>query len=206
MEKIPELKTLPVPLSSASLIVGNKVISAKDQLNRSKGRGGTQELDFPVPTRPWKGKNSLQEQDELMSDVITSNRSVDSVDDGGGSGSFSGASHPPEPVDSDLMRPVYVPISQKKPDSGTLVKSMSVNSVKGPFIDDLSIQVPPKKPSSVILSPAESLAEEPHDLNAVSSPFMVPRASQKTEASLPPDTDEKECVWDASLPPSGNEF
>lgn len=200
MEKIPELKSLPVHLSSASVIVGNKVISAREQLTRSKGRG-TQDLDFPVPTRPWKGKTSLQEQDELMLDVITSNRSADSVDDVGVLGSFSGASHPPEPVDSDLMRPVYVPISQKKPDAGSLVKSLSV---KGPFIDDLSIQFPPKKPSQVILSTAESLAEEPPDLNAISSPFLVPRASQNTEASLPPETDEKECVWDASLPPSGN--
>uniref|UniRef100_A0A803LIE7 non-specific serine/threonine protein kinase n=1 Tax=Chenopodium quinoa TaxID=63459 RepID=A0A803LIE7_CHEQI len=169
MERIPELKSLPVHLSSASVIVGNKVISAREQLSRSKGRDA-QDLDFPVPTRPWKGKISLQEQDDLMLDVITSNHSVDSVDDGVGSSSFSGASHPPEPVDTDLMRPVYVPISQKKSDAVSLVKSI--------------------------------LAEEPNDLNTISSPFLVPRASQNTEASLPPDTDEKECVWDASLPPS----
>ncbi|XP_021722734.1 serine/threonine-protein kinase D6PKL1-like isoform X2 [Chenopodium quinoa] len=198
MERIPELKSLPVHLSSASVIVGNKVISAREQLSRSKGRDA-QDLYFPVPTRPWKGKISLQEQDDLMLDVITSNHSVDSVDDGVGSSSFSGASHPPEPVDTDLMRPVYVPISQKKSDAVSLVKSMSV---KGPFIDDLSIQAPPKKPIPAALSPTDSLAEEPNDLNTISSPFLVPRASQNTEASLPPDTDEKECVWDASLPPS----
>lgn len=200
MERISELKSHPVHLPSASLIVGNKVISAREQLGRSRGRG-SQDLDFPVPTRPWKGKSLLQEQDELMLDVITSNRSADSLEDGG-SISFSGASHPPEPVDTDLMRPVYVPIGgQKKPDANSLVRSMSV---KGPFLDDLSIQVPPKKPSPVVLSPAESSAEEPNDLNVVSSPFLVPRASQNTEASLPPDSDEKECVWDASLPPSCN--
>lgn len=198
MERIPELRSLPVQLPSASVIVGNKVISAREQLSRSKGRG-VQDLDFPVPTRPWKGKISLEEQDELMLDVITSNHSVDSVEDGGGTISFSGASHPPEPVDTDLMRPVYVPISQKKPDGGTLVKSLSV---KGPFIDDLSIQVPPKKPCPVVLSPAESLAEEPKESHVVSSPFLVPRASHNAEASPHPDTDEKECVWDASLPPS----
>ena len=198
MERISELKSNPVHLPSASLIVGNKVISAREQLGRPLGRD-SQDLDFPVPTRPWKGKTSLQEQDELMSDVITSNRSADFLEDGG-SISFSGASHPPEPVDT--MRPVYVPIgAQKKPDANSLVKSVSV---KGPFLDDLSIQVPPKKPSPVVLSPAESSAEQPDDLNAVSSPFLVPRVSQNTEASLLPDSDEKECVWDASLPPSCN--
>lgn len=204
MERKPELKSLPVNLPSASLIVGNKVITTREQLGRSKGRD-SRDLDFPVPTRPWKGKPSLKEQDELMLDVITSNRSADSLEDCG-STSFSGASHPPEPVDLDLMRPVYVvPIGgQKKPDGNSLVRSMSVKK-GGPFLDDLSIQVPPKKPSPVVLSPTESLAEEPNESNVVSSPFLVPRASQNTQASPPPpDSDDRECVWDASLPPSGN--
>lgn len=48
------------------------------------------------------------------------------------------------------------------------------------------------------------MAEEPTDLGAVSSPFNGPRPSQNTEASLHPDSEEKECIWDASLPPSGN--
>ncbi|XP_074263148.1 serine/threonine-protein kinase D6PKL1-like [Silene latifolia] len=187
MERIPELKSVPAHLPSASLILGNTVISAREQLNRSKGRD-SKDLDFPVPTRPWKGKTSLQEQDELMLDVVTSSRSADSNEDIG-SRSFSGASHPPEPVDTDLMRPVYVPIGQKKPDGGSLLKSMSV---KGPFLDDLSLQVPPIKRG----------AEEPNDLNAVSSPFLVPRASQNTDASPTPNPDDRECVWDASLPPS----
>ncbi|KAH9733424.1 protein kinase domain-containing protein [Citrus sinensis] len=77
--------------------------------------------------------------------------------------------------------------------------------MKGPFLEDLSIRVPPKKQISAVLSPAESLVEEPSELGALSSPFSVPRASQNTENSLlPPDSEEKECVWDASLPPSGN--
>ncbi|KAK9742749.1 hypothetical protein RND81_03G195100 [Saponaria officinalis] len=176
MERIPELKLLPAQLPPA-----------REQLSRSKGRD-SKDVDFPVPTRPWKGKTALQEQDELMLDIVTSNRSVDSVEDGWSS-SFNGASHPPEPVDTDLMRPVCVPIGQKKPNAEMLVKS---TSVKGPFIDDLSLHVPPKK----------SVVDEPNDLNMISSPFLVPRASQNTEASLAPDSDEKECVWDASLPPS----
>ncbi|KAK9757761.1 hypothetical protein RND81_01G184400 [Saponaria officinalis] len=173
MNKIPELKSVPVSLQSASLIVGNRVISAKEQLSRSIGRD-SKDLDFPVPTRPWKEKPSLQEQDDLMLDVITSNRSADSAEDVG-LVSFSGASHPPEPIDSDLMSPV---------------KSVSL---KGPFLDDLSLQIPQKKQTS---------ENEPNDLNVISSPFLVPRGSHKTEASPVPNTDEKECVWDTSLPPS----
>ncbi|KAL9230733.1 hypothetical protein vseg_006047 [Gypsophila vaccaria] len=189
MDRIPELKSVTGSLQSASLILGNKVISAREQLSRSLGVD-SKDLDFPVPTRPWKEKASLREHDELMLDVITSNRSADLVEDGG-LVDFSGASHPPERVDSDLMSPVYVPpIGQKEPVVGALVKSMSL---KGPFLDDLSLHVSEKK---------QSLADEPGDLNAVSSPFLVPRGSHNTKASSLPNSDEKECVWDTSLPPS----
>lgn len=155
-----------------------------------------------VPERAWKGKDSSSEQEELMPDIIACNGSSDSFEDAG-STSFHGASHPPEPIDMDLMRTVYVPpIAQKKSSAGYLMRNMSV---KGPFLEDLSIRVPPKKPNPVVFSPAESLAEEHIDLAAVSSPFSGPRGSQNTENSLPPrDSEEKECVWDASQPPSGN--
>lgn len=79
------------------------------------------------------------------------------------------------------MRTMYVPISQKKSDPGCLMRSMSV---KGPLLEDLSIRVPNKKPSPAILSPAESLVEEPNDLGALSSPFSVPRASQNTTLTI----------------------
>ncbi|KAJ8447278.1 hypothetical protein Cgig2_013055 [Carnegiea gigantea] len=194
MEKIPKLKSLPTVPPSSRII--DKGIGVKEQLDRSKGRG-TKDLDLPMPTKPWKGKTYLQEQDELMLDAITSNYSADSLGDGC-STSFSGASHPPEPVDADLMRPVYVPLSQKKSDATSLLKS---NSVKGPFLDDLSIA---EKPSPVFLSPAQSLGEEPNDLTSVSSVILVPRASQNAEVSLPLDSDDGECVLDASLPPGGN--
>ena len=163
--------------------------------------GNSQDSESAEAVRTWKGKDSLLGLEEIMPDVITFKGSCDSLEEGGPI-SFSGASHPPEPVDTDLMRTMYVPISQKKSDPGCLMKSMSV---KGPFLEDLSIRVPPKKPSSAVLFPSESLVEEPDDLGALSSPFLVPRASQNTGNSLlPPDSDEKECVWDASLPPSGN--
>lgn len=174
---------------------------AREVSGRFTGQG-SQVADSHEPVRLWKGKDSLLVQEELMLDVVASKGSSESFDEGGPS-SFSGASHPPEPVDTDLMKTMmYVPIGQKKSEAGCLMKSMSV---KGPFLEDLSIRVPPKKPSPAVLSPTESLVEEPNDLVTLYSPFSVPRASQNTENSLlPPDSEEKECVWDASLPPSGN--
>ncbi|KAK3195203.1 hypothetical protein Dsin_026513 [Dipteronia sinensis] len=157
--------------------------------------------DTSAPVKSWKGKVSLPEREELMPDIVTCKGSDDWFEEGGPS-SFSGVSHPAEPIDTDLMTTVYVPIGKNKSEAACLMKSMSM---KGPFLEDLSIRVPAKKPSSAVLSPAESLIEEPTDLGALTSPFLVPRPSQNTENSLlPPDSDEKECVWDASLPPSGN--
>ncbi|KAK6162654.1 hypothetical protein DH2020_002495 [Rehmannia glutinosa] len=112
-----------------------------------------------------------------------------------GSTSFHGVSHPPEPVDTDIMRPVYVPIGEDNENGKCSVKSLPMN---GPFLEGLSIRVPSIKPSPSLLSPLERLVEEPND------PFSVPRPSQNTEASPLPDSEEKECIWDASLPPSGN--
>ncbi|KAL9396693.1 hypothetical protein Peur_010946 [Populus x canadensis] len=217
MERIAESKALPAKLpvasqvSSRAYVVSGREVSQAPKLQTGlvkdvAGRFNahqSQITDFPVPVRPWKGKDSAAIEDDLMLDVVlTSKGSGDSFDEGEPS-SFSGASHPPEPIDTDLiMKTVYVPISQKKAEPGCLVKSMSV---KGPFLEDLSIRVSPKKPSPVILSPAESLIEEPNDFLVLPSPFTVPRRSQNTENSLlPPDSEEKECVWDASLPPSGN--
>ncbi|CAB4299967.1 unnamed protein product [Prunus armeniaca] len=160
----------------------------------------SQDSDSPIPLRTRKGKISFPEEEELMSDSLTFKGSGDSFDEGGPS-SFSGVSHPPEPVDMDLMKTVYVPIGQNKSEAGCLMKSLSR---KGPFLEDLSLRVPAKKPNPIVLSPSESLVEEPNDLGALSPPFAVPRASQNTDNSLPPDSEEKECVWDASLPPSGN--
>ncbi|XP_071691188.1 serine/threonine-protein kinase D6PKL1 [Rutidosis leptorrhynchoides] len=132
-----------------------------------------QDFNIPESVRKWKGKNCLQDNEEVMVDMSILKETDDPYDDIG-STSFSGASHPPEPVDMDLMRPVCVPIGQK-------------NSIKGPFLEDLSIRV-----SGIKQSPPES-------------PFLVPRPSQNIESSpIRQDSDEKECVWDASLPPSGN--
>ncbi|KAJ1415408.1 Protein kinase domain [Sesbania bispinosa] len=164
-------------------------------------RGSQESLSF-APSRTWKGKASLAESEELITDVETLKGSSDSFEDGDPS-LFAGASHPPEPIDTDLMRTVYVPIGQNKSEATCLIKNVS--SMKGPFLEDLSIRVPAKKPSPAVLSPEESLVEELNDTGNLSSPFSGPRASQNTENSpLAPDSEEKECVWDASLPPSGN--
>ncbi|KAE9592182.1 hypothetical protein Lal_00013047 [Lupinus albus] len=154
-----------------------------------------------APTRTWKGKAYFSEREELMPDIEILKGSDDSFRESGPS-SFAGVSHPPEPINTDLMRTVYVPISQNKSEAGCLMKSMSL---KGPFLEDLSIRVPSKKPSLAILSPEEILVEESNDTGSLSSPYLGTRVSQNTDNSLlAPDSEEKECVWDASLPPSGN--
>ncbi|XP_038982427.1 serine/threonine-protein kinase D6PKL1-like [Phoenix dactylifera] len=175
---------------------GNSLIGEEGPSSAQK----SENLDPPIPMKASKGKGFLTEEKELAPEA-DSFRSVDSCEEGG-RGSFSGASHPPEPIDTDLMRTVYVAIDQGKSETGCLVKGLTV---KGPFIEDLSIRVSGTKPNAAVVSPVESLAEEATESGTGSSPFSVPRASQSTEnAFLPPDSEEKECVWDASLPPSGN--
>lgn len=198
MERVPESKMLPMPLPVLGQVSNARMTLVKEVVRSDLRESQASDLTAFVTTR--KGKYSLSEQDELMPDVHTSKVSDDFEE--AGPSSFSGASHPPEPVDTDIMKTVYVPITQKKSEGGCLMKSLSM---KGPFLEDLSIRVSGLKPSPAVFSPAESLVEEPNDLVAVSSPFSVPRASHNTESTfLPLDSDEKECVWDASLPPSGN--
>ncbi|XLR20813.1 hypothetical protein S83_048725 [Arachis hypogaea] len=148
---------------------------------------GFQEPISPAPTRTLKGKVSLPESEEGLK--ASSLESAPS--------SFAGASHPPEPVDTDLMRTVYVPIGHSKAEDASLTKNMSL---QGPFLEDLTICVATKKPTLTVLSPAENMVEESNGTENLSSP-------QNTEHSIPPpDSEEKECVWDSSLPPtpSGN--
>ncbi|GMH21637.1 hypothetical protein Nepgr_023479 [Nepenthes gracilis] len=200
MERIPESKVLQMQLPAPNHLLTHKISTANGQMGRSEVLS-YQDLDLHVPVRILRGKHSLHEQEALRVDVVMSKGSDDSFEDGS-SGSFSGASHPPEPVDTDSMRPVYVPIGQNKSEAGCLLKSLPT---KGPFLDDFSTRISGKKPSPAVLSPAESLKEESNDLGVVSSSFTVTRASQNTEnALLPADSVEKECVWDISLPPSGN--
>ncbi|KAJ8534747.1 hypothetical protein K7X08_016475 [Anisodus acutangulus] len=199
MKRIPESEKQPVQYPIEA--------KATDIYSTSKREVGTisdahdfLDIDFTVPFQTWRGNKSYQEQEELIRNAGTIKRCDDSLEDSGFT-SFHGGSHPPEPVDTDLMKPVYVPIGLNKVDGKCLVKSMSL---KGPSPDNISIQVLNMKHSSFPLSPAERWVENPNDLGVVFSPFMVPRSSQNTLASLPPDSEEKECLWDESPSPSSN--
>ncbi|KAJ1439527.1 Protein kinase domain [Sesbania bispinosa] len=160
MERVAEPKVLPRTLPIL-VEVSSHSAAARETGQRLKGQGvssaegiSAREMNQLSKAREnMERKGLLAESEELITDVETLKGSSDSFEDGDPS-LFAGASHPPEPIDTDLMR-------------------------TGPFLEDLSIRVPAKKPS--------------------------PRASQNTENSpLAPDSEEKECVWDASLPPSGN--
>ncbi|KAG0526877.1 hypothetical protein BDA96_06G183600 [Sorghum bicolor] len=161
-----------------------------------------QSLEPPIPIKAsWKGKDSQeQEEKDLPADGEESFRSLDSSDEGGRS-SFSGASHPPEPIDMDIMKTVYVAIDEEKSEPPVcLVRGVSV---KGPFIDDLSIRVAGTKANLLVgAGGAEGMAEERKVSASAVASVATARSSQAT--SLPQDSEEKECVWDASLPPSGN--
>lgn len=168
MEKIPKTQSLSRQLLLAHNVTNNHHPLSKEEIRKGSNPQDSRELDLPA--QEWRGKNLLHKAEDLMPDVMSFRVSIDSLEDAG-STSFHGASHPAEPLDSDLMRPVYVPIGQNNGDGKYLVKS-------------LSIRVPNMKPSPSMLSPAGSLAEEPDDSAAV--------------------TEEKECIWDVSLPPSSN--
>ncbi|KAH0456823.1 hypothetical protein IEQ34_014730 [Dendrobium chrysotoxum] len=198
MEKVPECK-----IDQEQVLSVDQVLVIHDSaLREEKGNYASQKhnvSEMATLVKAWKGKSSFQETRESLPDVVSS-KSSDSYEEVGNT-SFSGASHPPEPVDMDLMRTVYVTIDENKPETGSLMKGLSV---KGPFIEDLSIRIPGMKPTPP-LSPIESLLEEARASATLSSPFSADRASQSMEnACLPQDSEEKECVWDASLPPSGN--
>ncbi|KAL0905007.1 hypothetical protein M5K25_027177 [Dendrobium thyrsiflorum] len=186
MEKVPEYKNSIVQVPAADLPL---VLHA----TTSRGEEGTnaaqkyKNLDMTAVVKACKGKGFFLETKESLPDVDTS---------------FSVASHPPEPVDVDLMRTVYVSIDGNRPDAGCLIKGLSVN---GSFIEDLSVRDPGMKPNASPLSSIESLVEEARPSGTLPSPLSVDKASQSMDNTyLMQDSTEKECVWDASLPPSSN--
>ncbi|KAK2415365.1 serine/threonine-protein kinase D6PK [Trifolium repens] len=157
-----------------------------------------EDMGFDTQSSQERGKASIPEP--AIETLKSSCDSFGEIDPS----SFAGATHPPEPIDIDLMRTVYVPIGQNKSESGCLTTNMSLK--KGPFLEDLSIRNLTKKPILAVVSSSESTVEESNgDTGNLVSPFSGARASQNTENSLPPvDSEEKECVWDSSLPPSEN--
>ncbi|KAK1261983.1 Protein kinase G11A [Acorus gramineus] len=166
MEANPDPKQLPrhFPAANRASIVPDKAASPGSPRHRNS--------DSQLLVKAWKGKAF-----HAPKPVAFKGKS-DSPADGDGPATFAGASHPPEPVDTDLMRTVYVTIDQSKPEPGCLVRGLSM---KGPFIEDLAIRVP-----------GLAVIEEP-----LGGDTAVPVATAA-------DAEEKECVWDASLPPSGN--
>ncbi|KAK8659537.1 hypothetical protein V6N13_029737 [Hibiscus sabdariffa] len=77
-------------------------------------------------------------------------------------------------------------------------------SVKGPFLEDISIRIHPKKLNLVVLLLEDSFVEEHKGLCAIYFPFSVLCSSLNTENSpLPLNSEENEHAWDASLCPSG---
>jgi len=174
----------------------DKIAEPKDPLVLTARK--VQSLEPPIPIKAsWKGKNSQQQEEkDLPADGEESFRSLDSSDEGSRS-SFSGVSHPPEPIDMDIMKTVYVAIDEEKSEPPVcLVRGVSM---KGPFMDDLSVRVTGTKANLVV--GAEGLAEERKVSGSALASLATARSSQAT--SLPQNSEE-ECVWDASLPPSGN--
>lgn len=178
--------------------------SLREELARSIGDQAG-DLPFAAPLRTGKGRDSPPKLENVRSGVVSAKGFSPSFRETGSS-SFSGASHPPEPIDMDLMKPVFVPIGRTKSESGPLSRN---KSVKGQFLEDLSTQEPSKKPNPPnVLFPSQSLVEEPDESNALSYTFSVPPTSLQGKNLKDPlpaaDLEEKQCVWDASLPPSGN--
>nr|KYP43152.1 Protein kinase G11A [Cajanus cajan] len=148
MERVVEPKVLPRTLPILVEVSNAHTAAAREEVAQLTNariylvqedmgfdtRSSEESLTFE-PTIAWKGKAPSPEAEEFVPDVETLKGSSDSFEDSDPS-LFAGASHPPEPVDTDLMRTVYVPIGQNKSEAGY--------------------------------------------------------------------AEEKECVWDASLPPSGN--
>lgn len=179
--------------------------SLREELARSIG-DETDDLHFTASVRTGKVRDSLPNLKNVGPCVVNAKGFKGPFRETG-PGSFSGASHPPEPVDMDLMKPVIVPIGRTKPETGPLLRSMSV---RRQFPGDLSIEEPSKQPGPPdVLSPrSQILVEESDESNALSYTFSVPPSSSQgknLKDSLPAiELEEKQCVWDASLPPSGN--
>ncbi|XP_073277733.1 serine/threonine-protein kinase D6PKL1-like [Primulina huaijiensis] len=198
MERIPESQQLPRQLPFAAKVSKTHPNLSRDVVRKPSLMGELSELDSPNPAKAMKGEIFLQEDQEHVPDILLFTISSDAFEEIG-STSFHGVSHPPEPVDTDLMRPVCLPIGQNNGDGKYLVKS---TSVKGPSMEDFSINVAGTK--LIPRSPTEVVVEEAIDLATVSYPFVVPRPSRNTEVNPLPCSEDKECIWDTSLPPSGN--
>uniref|UniRef100_A0A0E0CP88 Protein kinase G11A n=1 Tax=Oryza meridionalis TaxID=40149 RepID=A0A0E0CP88_9ORYZ len=178
--------------------VADKIVEPKGPLVATAQLPNNVELLKSVVLNPSREGGSSQEQYErdLLAEGEESFRSEESSDEGGRS-SFSGVSHPPEPVDVDLMSTVYVAIDEEKPEPPECL--MRGLSIKGASMEDLSVHPMDAKPDVIVCTVnVNGLVEERKVHCAVVAPDAV-EAVSSTQAS-----EEKDCVWDASFPPSGN--
>ncbi|KAL8167596.1 hypothetical protein V2J09_009095 [Rumex salicifolius] len=158
MERITESKAFPGRVQSSKHLPSAKISAPEVHMSRPRSRD-SKEMEFSV--RVWKGKHSLQDNEELMVDAVTSMGNSDIVKNGG-------LIHPPEPIE------------RKKSEPGRLVKSFSK---KGPFLDDLSIKEQSKKPNPSLHSHAKRLAEVE---NGASLPLDSEEEDYVWDASFPP--------------------
>ncbi|KAG6521652.1 hypothetical protein ZIOFF_018777 [Zingiber officinale] len=124
-------------------------------------------------------------ESEVNGTMVDQNESMPEVDSiEGGRSSFNGASHPLEPVDTDLVKLVYVAIGQEKSDAGCLLKGIST---KGPL--------PPDKSFPIELNESDSLSSSfatprvgnvsPHssiDSNGVVTAMSIVKLVRETES------------------------
>lgn len=82
MQRVSESKALPGQLPITAKMSNAHLTMVREDLNECDERD-SQDSDAPKSARIWKGKNSLQEHDELMPDVVTFKHSGDSFDEGG---------------------------------------------------------------------------------------------------------------------------
>ncbi|XP_006647622.2 serine/threonine-protein kinase D6PK [Oryza brachyantha] len=149
------------------------------------------------------GSPQKQHEKDLLAEGEESFRSEDSSDECGRS-SFSGVSHPPEPIDVDLMSTVYVAIDEEKPEPPECL--MRGLPAKGASMEDLSVHAMVAKPDVIVgTHNVNGLVEERKVNGAVVGPCHVAHVPEHVETvSSTQASEEKDFVWDASFPPSGN--
>uniref|UniRef100_A0A0D9VJ14 Protein kinase G11A n=1 Tax=Leersia perrieri TaxID=77586 RepID=A0A0D9VJ14_9ORYZ len=153
-------------------------------------------------SRGGERSQELYEKD-LLAEGEGSFQSEESLDEGGRS-SFSGVSHPPEPIDVDLMSTVYVAIDDEKPEPPECL--MRGLSAKGTYMKDLSNHATDAKSDVVVgTGNVNGLVEEKNVPGVVVAPCHLVHVPEPIEAvSSTQASEEKDCVWDVSFPPGGN--
>ncbi|VAI59095.1 unnamed protein product [Triticum turgidum subsp. durum] len=170
MEVVDKIAEPEGPSVTTAQQPNNLELPASVVIDAAREGEGTQQRDEKDPSA--EGGESFRFRGEESSDE-------------GGRSSFSGASHPPEPIDVDLMSTLYVSVDEKPGPPGCLLRGLSA---KGPSMEDIAVHA-----TDVV-----ALVEE---MKVPGAPVPEPpgEAVPSTQSSS-----EKDRVWGASLPPSGN--